>query len=164
MNRLAGREEVRPAARTPTREGEPHPSASAPGRPPGAPRLASAPRLRRPRRGPPRPPEEGPAPRTSAARLQLPAAASPPCARASLTHLRPQRPPAPPAPARPPRAAAAAALASCPPPFTPRRAPAAAFPAAGGEGTRWVGRSGAGRGLALPPLGRSAGPCLRLRA
>lgn len=45
-------------------------------------------------------------------------------------------------------------------PPTPQRAaaPAAAFPGAGGEGTRWVGRNGAGRELALPPLRPFCGP------
>lgn len=46
----------------------------------------------------------------------------------------------------------------CPPSPQRAAAPAAAFPAARGEGTLWVGRNGAGRGLALPPLRSFAGP------
>lgn len=86
----------------------------------------------------------------------------------SLTHLRRRRPPAPPAPAPRPRAAALASrppaatlrLGCARPPHAEQQSPGPLFPqleGRGGEGTPWVGRNGAGRGLALPPRGPFSG-------
>lgn len=86
----------------------------------------------------------------------------------SLTHLRRRRPPAPPAAEPRPRAAALASrppaaalrLGRARPPHSEQRSPRPLFPqpeGRGGEGTPWVGRNGAGHGLALPLLGRFSG-------
>lgn len=162
--RSRGRWKGQPRAHTPTQAGEQHPSAGAPGRPSRAPSCPCSPgqaRVSATVDAPSKLPEEGPVPRTSASQPQFPRSHH--SSRTRRAHLRRQRPPAPPAPAEWPRAVPAAALASCPPPFAPRArhgelAPAAAFPAPGGEGTRWVGHSGAGRELTFPPSGARLDP------